>query len=756
MKYISKFTNFSFKHHKAFMLFFTIISAVLLLQIFKLNFEQDYDKQLPHNHPIIQNYLDHRDDFGNANKILIAIEAKNGTIFTKAFMNTLKNLTEEVNYLPYVDRTKVKSIFTPDSRFIEIVEDGFQGGNLIPHDFKPNDAFFKQVRNNIDKSSYLGFLVSRNYDSALISADLLTVEKPDYILLSKKLDYLRDQYQTKDISVHIIGFPKIIGDLAEGTYDIIFFFFAAVLLTTSLLYFFVRSLKLTLSLVICSILAIIWQFGLLSLFSFSLNIYSILLPFLIFAIAISHGVQILKTYKYRMTLIRSSRLAAYRSQEHNIRPGLVALFTDGIGFFSIYLIPIPVLQELAIAATIGIACIILTNIFILPLVLSFLTAEKKMLSSRKVKFLSNLFIIFDKNKRHSLIALFATLLLIGFVMSSQVPIGDQDEGIPEFYPKSRYNLDTKYINNHYDIGIDVLKLYIHAKPDSCIHYETLREIEDLNWHIKQDPYTHATQVLTSRMKDVNQAWNEGYPKWHTLSRNQYILVQSVRPFDTSTGLLNEDCSIMPLSIFTNDHKYLTIKSIMASVEDYLSQNKTKYIEVKTGGGNLSLLGATNEVIENSQFLILSSIYIILFITCMIYFRSFYATISILLPLALISLLTNALMNFLNIGLKVSTLPVAALGIGIGVDYGIYFFSHIKRYLKEQASYRLAFKKSIETTGKSILFTGITLSLSTMIWIFSPLKFQADMGILLSFMFFGNMIAAMIFIPLFYGVLTKRF
>jgi predicted RND superfamily exporter protein len=104
------------------------------------------------------------------------------------------------------------------------------------------------------------------------------------------------------------------------------------------------------------------------------------------------------------------------------------------------------------------------------------------------------------------------------------------------------------------------------------------------------------------------------------------------------------------------------------------------------------------------------------------------------------------MSVLQIGLKVSTLPVVALGVGVGVDYGIYIFSRLRDSLDEGRSLEAAYRHTLDITGSGVLFTGITLAFGVATWIFSPLKFQADMGILLTFMFLVNMLGAVLLLP----------
>ena len=253
-------------------------------------------------------------------------------------------------------------------------------------------------------------------------------------------------------------------------------------------------------------------------------------------------------------------------------------------------------------------------------------------------------------------------------------------------------------------------------------------------------------ALPGIAKIINSGWNEGSLKWRVLPRNQSVLVQSVAYVPTSSGLLNEDCSVMPVMMFTTDHKAETIERIVSEVKGYNTEHGSDKVQFKLATGNVGVMAATNEAVSAAQFPMLLYVFAAIIVLCLVTFRSLRATLCIVLPLALVSLLAYALMSFLEIGLKVSTLPVVALGVGIGVDYGIYIFSRFKSVYGEGKSLPEAYRETLTVTGNGVVFTGITLAVGVCTWIFSPLKFQADMGILLTFMFLVNMLGAIFLLP----------
>ncbi len=182
------------------------------------------------------------------------------------------------------------------------------------------------------------------------------------------------------------------------------------------------------------------------------------------------------------------------------------------------------------------------------------------------------------------------------------------------------------------------------------------------------------------------------------------------------------------------------------MEAFAAENNTKAGHFLLAAGNSGIEATTNIVIAKAQYLMLAVVYGVVILLCLLTFRSLRAMISIVVPLALTSILCQALMAWMGIGVKVATLPVIALGVGVGVDYGIYIYSKLRYYLRQGKSVHQSYFLTMKTTGKAVAFTGVTLAIGVSTWAFSPIKFQADMGILLTFMFLVNMLGAIILLP----------
>jgi uncharacterized protein len=745
-----------FRFRPLVLMLFMAITLFMLWSATALRVDAGFNKLLPLEHPYMKTFVKYQTEFGGANRILIAITVNKGDIFTPEFFNTLKNITDEVFFIPGVDRAQVQSLFTPNVRFIEIVEDGFAGGNVIPAEFQGSAEDLTQVRKNIIKSGQVGRLVANNFSGAMVTAGLLekdptTGERIDYQEVAKRLEEIRQKHETSNI--HIIGFAKVVGDITEGAQNVLLFFAIAFVITGVLVYLYSLSLWLTVLPLFASLTAVSWQLGLLPLLGFGIDPMSILVPFLVFAIGVSHGVQMINSMRSEILKGASPKIAAKASFQRLLIPGGIALASDTIGFLTILLIKIEIIQEMAITASIGVAVIILTNLFLLPVLLSYLPDAESQLQQRLIARIERLKTFWHRLSAFTVNPLATLTIIVSLILfgaglwkGSDIEIGDLEQGVPELRSDSRYNIDSAIITDRFSIGVDILKVIAETSADGCIDHDIMSTIDRFNWHMQNIDGVQSVISLSTLARLYNAGWNEGNPKWQVLPRNQQVLVQAISPVDTSTGLLNEDCSAMPVLIFTSDHKAKTISRIVDAVKAFENDNTNDAVHFKLASANVGVMAATNEAVDAAQFPMLVYVYAAIITLCLLTFRSLRATLCIVLPLGLVSVLAYALMALLDIGLKVSTLPVVALGVGIGVDYGIYIFSRLHEQLDEGKSLRDAYEITLNMTGNAVLFTGLTLAIGVFTWIFSDLQFQVDMGILLTFMFLLNMIASITVLP----------
>ncbi|GAA6183339.1 MULTISPECIES: efflux RND transporter permease subunit [Alteromonadaceae] len=767
-KLIDFCVNTIFRNRIIVIILFALTTAFLGYQSSQLKLDAGFTKNIPLNHEYMVNYMKHAKDFGGANSILVSVCDKDSDIFNTEFFDTLKNVHDQLFFINGVERSLVKSLFSSSTRFTEIVEGGFSGGPVIPADFdSTNPDALALVSQNIDKAGIVGQLVSDDFKCAMVSAQLLNIdpatgEKLDTLVLADQLEeQLRGKFENENTTIHIIGFAKMIGDVANGAKDVLLFFAIALAITAVMVYFFSKSIMLTILPLLCSVIAVVWQLGLLTILGFGLDPMSILVPFLVFAIGVSHGVQMINAVGKRVVEGGTALFAAESAFRTLLIPGGIALLSDTVGFMTLLVIDIGIIRELAITASLGVAVIILTNLILLPVLMSYVKFSDsyknkfKNKENRSDKFWNTIAHCSTPKVAYLILIVTAVLFVFGWLQSSKMKIGDLHAGAPALHESSRYNQDTFLITDKYAISVDYISILVETTPEACTSYEVMNAIDELQWKMGNIEGVQSTVSLPSVAKLVNAGYNEGNPKWRVIPRNQQTLVQAIAQIPTSSGLLNTNCSVMPIILFMEDHKAETIKRVVDAVKVFRQDYETDELKFSLASGPVGVMAAKNEAVDDAQNPMMMYVFGAVIILCLLSFRSLRATMSVVIPLYVVSVLAQALMTFLEIGLTVSTLPVIALGVGIGVDYGIYILSTMNIKLKSGMPVRQAYFEALKERGSAVLFTGITLAVGVSTWVFSSLKFQMDMGILLTFMFVVNMLGAIVVLPALAAVFWRK-
>jgi predicted RND superfamily exporter protein len=750
-----------FNHRGIVVLLCALVTLLLGWQATRLQLNASFEKTIPTSHPYIQNFLRYQSELsGLGNAVRIAVAKPEGSIYDAKYLDTLRRLSDEVFLLPGVDRARMKSLWTPTTRWVGVTEDGLEGGPVIPDGFDGSPAKLQQLAANVARSGEIGQTVARDAKSSVIFVPLLAKDAEgqaiDYARLSAQLDALRDKYEVEGVTVHITGFAKIVGDLIDGVKAVLVFFAIAVAIATAMVFWYTRCVRSTLLVVLASLIAVVWQLGLLPLLGYALDPYSILVPFLVFAIGMSHGAQKMNGIMQDVGRGVDQLVAARFTFRRLFLAGLTALLADAVGFAVLLVIDIQVIRELAIAASIGVAVLIFTNLILLPIGLSYtgVSAKAAARSLRSEQADASgaarhpMWAFLDRftQRPWATAAVVAGLLMGagGFVASTQLKIGDLDPGAPELRADSRYNRDVAFMNAAYGAGSDVLAVMVKTPEGQCSAYETLNKIDALEWELRQIDGVESTNTLALLNRRVLSGLNEGNPRWYEFLPNQDML--NTVTASAPRGLYNDACGLLTVYVYLRDHKADTLARVVDHVEAFAQVNNTADAQFLLAAGSAGIEAATNIVVKDAWRTMLLMVYGAVVLLCFITFRSWRAVVVAVLPLVVTSFLAEALMVALGMGVKVATLPVIALGVGIGVDYALYILSITLAQLREGKSLSEAYYRALLFTGKVVMLTGVTLAVGVITWVASPIKFQADMGLLLAFMFLWNMLGALVLLP----------
>ena len=887
---LQKIENWFFKFRLPVLAAFVLITIVMAYFAVQIRMDAGFAKQLPNSHPFVKTYYEYQDDLSGTNSITVALRTTEGDIFTKEYLSNLFRLNNTIRYLPGVNQGSMQSLWTPNIRVMRVTEEGFESSEVIPGTVIPENLtpeIIENIKERILTGGHVGSIVANDFTSSLIKVELTeynpkTGEKLDYLKLGQEIETIREQYEIGEYRVEITGFAKMISDIANEAYNVVIFFGLAFFLTVLAVYWYSRSWTLTFLPLICSLTSLIWQFGMLKILGFGLDPLAILVPFLVFAIGVSHGIQQVNQITKEVIEGETAEYAARASFSRLLVPGSMALITDLVGFGTLILLPIGMIQELGITASIGVAFKIVTNLIMLPLAASYARYNESFAARAQsaISYRQNLMGFFGKlaRPREAVITLsVSAVLFIGAAyLASERHVGDLHAGAPELRPEARFNQDINEITKRYNVTTDVLVVITEAAftggVNPCRSTYVMDAQNNLHWYLENIPGVSKVISLSSVAKRALSGYAEGNLKWSYLPRNEQALGFATSVVDPSTGLINEQCSIMPIYVFTEDHKATTLNTVIQSIEEYnekfrelddtitfktlvakpaegtnvipavdnlggeetniedllnidnpkiftddeftdfgyengfntrnimlgpglinyyrdidsfddnvnymvgdIKQSEISFkeffnnnpefesiifesdeIKNRLASGSVGIQYATNEVIEKGELPMMIIVYIVILILVFVTYLDWRATICCTVPLTFATMLGYAFMDLAQIGLKVSTLPVMVLAVGVGVDYAFYIYNRTQTRLKEGMNITEAFEHTFANTGAAVVFTAITLAIGVSTWSFSALKFQADMGSLLTFMFLINMVCAMTTLPALAVVLDNLF
>jgi predicted RND superfamily exporter protein len=823
-------SNFLVAWRHALSVVFLAVTVFFGWSATKVQLDPGFLKMIPVKHEYMRTMMDYIKNFSGANTLLVNLRWKgDGDIYNAEFLDAMRKATDDVFLIPGIDRTHVSSIFTPNTYYIEITEDGFKGEPVVPARFSATPEQLDRVRHNVSLSGQIGLLVANDFRAALIRADLQEADTGNpakaeafYRQVMNKLGDIRGRFESKTkyvyklkadrdgfkagdtidegyvdygwmlssqtfygvpagggepvafkgsevspepvanpdynphLEVNVIGFAQLLADVISGLVGVFAFFALAFVITLVLLFLYSRSVRLTLVALVVALLPVLWLIGTLPLIGFGIDPMSILVPFLIFSIGVSHAVQMTSAWRAEVVHGCSSIEASRAAFRKLFIPGAVALLTNALGFAVIMLIDIPIVHELGITACLGVLLMIITNKMILPIILTHVRLEDssrrhslKPPGPRQMAVWKQMAKCAEPKYALGVFALCLVLLAITTQMSRGMVIGDSGTGAPELRQDSRYNHDNRAIAESYNIGTDVLSVIVEAKNfegDSCLHFPVVGLIDKFELYMRGVDGVRSVTGVAGIGKLVISAFNEGSPRWRALPRSEVGLSTGSRAFDPNLGLNTEGCKAIQILVFTKDHEGATVAHVLHEAKKFIEANPVDGVTMRLASGNIGVMAATNEAVESAEAKMLLAIFGALALLCLLTFRSWRATLCVLVPLTMVSIFCNALMASLDIGLKVATLPVVALGVGVGVDYGIYLFERIQHDLSKGLPFAEAFREAMLARGVAAVFTAITMAIGVGTWTLSALKFQADMGLLLSFMFLVNMLGAICLLP----------
>lgn len=753
--------DYVFRHPRTWLTLIALLTCFFALQIPALKMYSDFADLLPQSHPYIQLHNEIKDNFGGANVIIVGVEITEGDIFSNDSLATIHRVTQAVDSLPGVNHNLVTSVTHRNSRHVWLTE--FGSINSEPY-YKPLDgdmseAQLAEVRENVIANPRIyGPLVSPDMKVALIKAQL-NEGQLDYEQTFAQLQKVRGSEQRAGVNIYATGQPVLQGWVYTYKNQIIEIFLFTALIMVSLLVFHFRRPMGVLVPLIGVIISSIWGMGIISLLGYNLDPLTLVIPFLISARAMSHGIQLVERYYSELAECDDTRKAAQLTFESLFRPGTLGVVSDAIGLLLIAIGSIPLNTKLAHYASLWAVSIIITVLLAVPLLLSILPKPKN--TELKTNILRSIGTacahLVGGNKAPRNILMTACLLMIaGLYASSLVTIGEAEPGSPILYQDHDYNISSKLVNDRFPGSEELYIVAEHAENGGLKRPEVLAALEDLENHMLLDPEVGGAKGIPDLIKQVNRLMHNNDPRWYQIPPDAIYTGGLMFTYMASSpipGALNEfadtDERIANLVFFYKDHQGETIRRAIHMAKEWITANdgKVEGLKIRLAGGTIGVTAAMNEAAFDTNKTVLPLVFLFIVLIVTFFYRSLYAGLLMLLAMIFATTMTYAYMGLQHVGININTVPIIAVGVGVGIDYSIYMMDRIREEMIRLNDLQAAVRRAISTTGLAISFTALTLIAGIVMWvILSDLRFQADAAQLLSVMIVLNAVAAMLLVP----------
>jgi len=760
-KFVNWFSHGLIRYRYGFLALCLIISLFFAYQLKNLSFKTNLGDFYPLRHPYLQIQNRLSEIFGGLNQVSVAIEVKNGTILDTATLEKVWKITNQLYLTDGINPGRVFSLSARKVKHVEANEEGFVTYWMM-HDPSKTQEEIDVLKERIVKNPLVyGPIVSRDFKATLIQADFESGVSSREIF--NVLQDIKKQYEDSNHAIYISGQPILQGWLDFYLPHITGLFVLTLLAMSLALFNAFKSKRGILLPLISAAMATLWGLGLTALSGYKLTPSTVLAPFLVFALGVSHSVQFIKLYyEYMSKHKRNSKAAAITITRVLFVPAFTGLLTDGIGPFTLFWIPLGMVKSLAIAIGFGVLSIFFSTVILVPNLLSFLKPprrlevikeEKTTLTNRILSYFAKLAV--EQKSRRIVLVTFFTLTFIALFGASQLVVGDKKPGTSLLYNNSPYNQAEKFISEKFATA-EPYYIFVEGKQqDALLNSDVLKEMDGLQRYLEELKGVGRTLSLVEYVKAMNMVMFAGKGEEFKIPDNdrtiaEYLFLYSLTGFPGDFDpVVNYNYRYANIKVDLRDHKATTINEVINKTEEWIKLNhKNKEVDFSYAGGNIGMIAAVNQILAPMLTANSLSTALLVFLCLVFAYGSLVSGYILIMPLIFRTLLVFGILGFLKVGLTAEMIPMVALGIGFGDDFGIYIVSRIKDELRERGgdSLKDAVTEAMSTSGKAVFFTGLTLTIGIATWMFSGILMQARLGALLGFFIFFNAIGTLVVLP----------
>ena len=817
-----------------------LVTAMFAYWGFQLRLVTSFSDLLPQDHEYIQIHNRFSGSFGGANNIMVMLEVKEGTIFTPENLNKIWKMTEGLDKVYGVNHNQIDSIAHRTVRYLKVAAGGTMRAQPVMTGEVKTQEEANLIRRNVHNSENIyGLLVSLDDKAALIRANFIE-GKLDYRRIFEEVNAnVVNPFEDDNTQVFVAGEPRLYGWVYNYAGDVFFILVVTYCIEWVLRWMYFHDWRGALRPTITGLIAAFWGLGFIHIIGLALDPLMLVMPFLITARAVSHAIQMHDRYYEEFEKSGwHKRRAIVASFGELFVPTLSGITTDAFGVLVILLVPVVMLQKLAITASWWILAITISEMLLNPIVYYYLKApEPELVILRErggFRKLINRFVSKLLTRTGMTVTVVAWLLATGVAIYfvRGLTIGDPTSASPLLFLDSPYNVSHKEIQDKFG-GVEPLIIVAEGYDrDAMKEPKMLRRMEEFQRVMERDPSIGYSFSLADIIRAVNSVFHESEPKWGVIPNSWvdvgglFFIYFSGSPPTETAKYVDPSYTTAHVTFFCKDHKGENIRRIIHRVKQFIFRSqlsdlgitvadqdgKATITEVKgaqwekagpswvstervtnegpfkpgdviTGigrspvtdveslrialnkqaanktlldfkitrggttseetvlvpwkaafklaGGLIGTLAAANEELVKNDALMNFLGFFTMWLIMLFTYRSFAAGIYLLAPLLLSNIMVNAYMAVNDIGVNIHTLPLVTVGLGFGIDYGLYIVSRTIEEIRVRGDLKDSLREALETSGKAVTFTAVTMVISTIFWVTSHIRFNAEMGLLLA-------------------------
>lgn len=726
-----------------------IALLTLALSWFALHIEVRtvFEDMLPSRHEYVKTHQKFKDTFGGSNMVTLMLEVDNGDIFDPEVLDKVRTLTLGLREVSAVNPFQIISLASKKLKEVRASTDGIETRPLMWPDLPANAEEIAELKQAVLRNPLVyGPYVSKDLQATLITVDFIDREV-NYSKVFDEINALVAKVENDKVGVRVVGAPILYGWVEHYLPETLKLVAIALALTLAMLFLLLRTWRGVLLPLLAGAVSAIWALGICHLLGIHFEPLVIVVAMLITSRAVSHSVQIVNRFDDELENIaegaETSAHAARIALADLFRPGMVGVIADAACMAVVALSPIPMLQKLTLLAVVWVSTLTISAVILTPVLLSWIrrphgTVHGLDLSPLLRKVLD--FGLWMALSRFRYVVIVCSVLVLAGSgwYAFKLKVGDANPGSPILWPQATYNRNSAAINNRFD-GVDRLFVVVgeDGKEGLVKRNETLQAMNRFQRFMEVQPEIGGSISIADVVPVLNRTLREGNPRYEELGATAAVngslmaILESVSEPGDMDRFVDGQAANGSITLMFRDRQGETIRTAMSRIKEFIAANPLAEGHWQLAGGLIGITAAMNEVILASQIEGVALALLVLMVICTIVYRSTVAGMLFMVPVIISNTLTFAFMAWKGIGMSINTVPVAALGIGLGVDYAFYVADRIKEEIAAGNTPEGAIRTALHSAGMGVLVTASVLILSTLLWWASSLRFQAEMGLLMA-------------------------